>query len=88
MPSVRSRSLSELATLKEEDPHDLRIEEGLPPLTVDTLQQMGPGSDSPFEPAAAPQAADANLQERDLDSSLYQKAPWVASSSAPHLLGK
>lgn len=38
MRSARSQSLSELATLTEEDPRDLHIEEGLPPVVIETIE--------------------------------------------------
>ena len=88
MRSDRSRSLSELATHKEEDPHDLHIEDGLPPLVVETLQQAGPGSDFASEQAAISEAVAAFREESELDRNLDRKADRAASSSAPHLLGK
>ena len=87
MQSTRSRSLSELATLKEEDPHDLRIEDGLPPLIIETLEQPASHFAEASEQAAISEVAQAFRKEIETEKTLPGRADRAGSSSAPHLSG-
>lgn len=87
MQSIRSRSLSELATLKEEDPHDLHIEEGLPPLVVETLEQPASRLTEASEQAAISEVARAFRKEMETKKTSPTRADRTGSSSAPHLSG-
>ena len=84
---AHSRSFNELATLVEEDPHELQIEDGLPQKVVDTLEQTPSAKGS----KASLQALSADA-EPDLNVSLLQSLRTEAAQpnelgSAPHLLG-
>lgn len=83
---IHSRSLSELTTLAEEDPHELHIEQGLPQQVMDSLEQT-PSLKGPCA------SLEANFSTEDevpnAPRTPAKKAATLAneSGSAPHLLG-
>lgn len=91
LASLRSRSLSELATLAEEDPHELHIEDGLPPAVIDTIDSavasQGSAPLASHFPAALAKSSISEAIDIAGVGFKFQDLKAAASNSAPHLLG-
>lgn len=82
---TRSRSLSELTTLQEEDPYELRIEDGLPQTVVETIDQAVPGYGDLPPPMELPAVVDSDSASLVCDP---LTGMTTGSRSAPHILGR